>query len=214
MSSLAWNYSLDRWQFQPKRVEVWIEKDAILGVVEQVCHDWQTPLYSCRGRPSLTMLYEAFENFPCKYEGKSTTILYFGDHDPTGRDIPEGISANIDMLNRMKKDNFSDDEVGDDFTKTVTIKWCAITWEQVLAHDIPTRPTKRKGPKAAAFEGDSVEIDALPPNLLRQIVEDAIEQEIDAELWQQAEDRERQEKGFLNRLERDLLEQEQNFRQE
>lgn len=49
---------------------------------------------------------------------------------PTGRDIPEGISANIEMLN---------DRCGlDEFKKKVAIKWCAITWEQVEEHDIPS----------------------------------------------------------------------------
>ena len=202
LQSMVWGYSLDRWQFQPQRVEVWIEKDAILGVMEPVCEAWQVPLYSCRGRPSLTMLYEAFQNFPSVFEGKRTTILYFGDHDPTGRDIPRGIAERIEALQGPL----------DDLRKEVAIVWCAITKEQVEQYNLPTRPTKTgKGqPNAVAF-GESVEIDALPPNQLRAIVEAAIEQEIDAELWQQVEDRENREKGFLQRLEHDLLEQERAF---
>jgi hypothetical protein len=45
-------YREDLWTLQPCRIEVWIEKDALVGVVEAVCREFRVPLFACRGNVS------------------------------------------------------------------------------------------------------------------------------------------------------------------
>jgi hypothetical protein len=98
----AWEYEVPRWLFQPEYVEVWLEKDALSALFNQVCDKLHVVLAPCRGYPSLTFLYEAAQRL--KNVDKPITILYFGDLDPRGKDIQRfltetlpdfGVSANV-----------------------------------------------------------------------------------------------------------------------
>jgi len=90
------------WLAQPRYVEVWIEKAALIGVVLPVTAEWDVPLLPCRGYPSLTYLFEAAEEL--KEIDKPTSTYYFGDHDPSGCHISvkigcltEGITVKVSI---------------------------------------------------------------------------------------------------------------------
>ncbi|MCY4602877.1 MAG: hypothetical protein OXE49_01480 [Gemmatimonadetes bacterium] len=152
------SYRMDKWRHMPRRVEVWTEKDAIVPVIEQVLWEYDIPLYSCKGYPSLSLLDEAESEWP---EGQQpVTMLYFGDHDPSGKDIPRFIAQ--EMAQRARG-------------RDVQLRQCAVTKEQIVELGLPTRPTKKKDSRTAAWTGgESVEIDSIPPNVLRQMVEGQI----------------------------------------
>src|SRR5262249_43731204 len=110
-----------------------------------------------------------------------TYIYQFGDHDPSGVLIPKTIN------NRL-------DEMCPDCGPI--IERVALTEDHITEFNLPTRPTKRDGNRHAnGFEGDSVELDALPPDVLRGMVRDVIERHISRqalETLRAAEESERQ----------------------
>ena len=111
------------WLNQPVSVEIWIEKRALIGVVSDVTAEYDVPLYPCGGYPSLSFISGAAEFI--KASLKPVYIYYFGDHDPTGKDIPRSIQETLSDL-------------GAEFH----FELVAVTEDQISSWDLPTRPTK------------------------------------------------------------------------
>jgi hypothetical protein len=78
------------WDDQPCRVEVWIEKDALVGVIEGVCTEYDVPHFSCRGYTSQSELWGAAQRL-LEHDTKECIILHLGDHDPSGVDMSRDI---------------------------------------------------------------------------------------------------------------------------
>ncbi len=90
----AWatSYRKNRWENQPIYPEVFIEKKALQGVFNMPCRRWDIALSPCKGYPSLTFQYDAKKRFEQAVEnGKEPIILYFGDYDCSGEDIPRSL---------------------------------------------------------------------------------------------------------------------------
>lgn len=98
LDNAARAFHVDKWSTQPKRVEVWIEKDALEGIANQAAHALDTAVFSCRGYSSMSSLWAAArrlkEYLLC---GQRPVLLHLGDHDPSGldmtRDIRERLNA-------------------------------------------------------------------------------------------------------------------------
>ena len=89
------NYFKNRWENQEYYPEVFIEKKALQGVFQNICRQYDVALGACKGYPSLTFLYESQLRFNSAiYNGKKPIIIYFGDYDPSGEDIPRSIYEN------------------------------------------------------------------------------------------------------------------------
>ena len=165
-------YRRNHWLDQPEQVEIWCEKDALSGVIQPVCDRYGVTYVATRGFPSITLRYESAQAL--KEAGKPATVVYFGDHDASG----QRISANLEAELRRHGAN-------------VTVERVALNPDQVRAYGLPTRPGKRSDSRHAAFAarfGDaSVELDALPPDILTELVEGAILSRIDADAWFAAE---------------------------
>ena len=73
----------------------------------------------------------------------------------------------------------------------------AVTPEQVERWSLPTRPTKRTDTRAKYFKGDSVEVDAIPPNQLRSLVAECIERHVDEDQLEKTRIAERSERQLL-----------------
>ena len=149
-------------------VEIWCEKDALAGVLWDVTSDYDVPLMVSRGMPSLTFLYaSACALHQAAKAGKQAYIYQFGDHDPSGVLIPQTIERRLDEL------------CGRLDCQPPFVTRIALTEEIITDFNLPTRPTKRRGnTHANSFEGDSVELDALPAGVLREIVARMIEQHV------------------------------------
>jgi hypothetical protein len=149
-------------------LEIWCEKEALSGLIWDAAGDYDVPVIVSKGMPSLTQIYgTACEVYRAAEAGKSTFIYQFGDHDPSGVLIPKTIERRLnEMCEKLD-------------CQPPIVERVALTEEQIDDFDLPTRPTKRNGnPHAANFEGDSVELDALPARELRRLVHDCINQHI------------------------------------
>ena len=124
---------------------------------------WDVPLLVTRGYASLSYLHEAAEAIAAQC--KPAYLYYFGDHDPSGVDIPRNVER------RLRE--FAPDA-------EIHFERVAVTPEQVLEWKLPTRPTKATDTRAKSFEGESVEVDAIPPAMLRQLTRDCIVRHVDA----------------------------------
>jgi hypothetical protein len=149
-------------------VEIWCEKQALAGVIGDVAEEYDVPVLISKGMPSLTQLYgTAREIYRADEAGKQSYIYQFGDHDPSGVLIPQTIERRLNELCEKLDCN------------PPIVERVALTEEQIAEFDLPTRPTKRQGnTHADKFEGDSVELDALPSGILRDMVREVIERHI------------------------------------
>ncbi len=166
------------WREQPVYAEVWCEKDTIASILSQITMQFDVPLMVARGFSSLTFIYGAAEII--KSQNKPTHILYFGDHDPSGKSIST-------VLERDLRD-FSD---GADISFTRL----AITEQQIIDLNLPTRPTKKTDSRAKNFIGESVEVDAISATDLQDLVTNAIVELINPDAYwavKAAEDSERE----------------------
>src|SRR5262249_12342974 len=138
-----------------------------------------------RGYPSLSYLHEAAESIAA--EGKPAVLYYFGDYDPSGLDITRAVK---DGLREMAPD------------ASIRLGRVAVTAEQIEEWDLPTRPTKKTDTRSKAFEGESVEVDAIEPRLLREMVRDCIERHVDQRALKVTKVAERSEREIMERLSR------------
>jgi hypothetical protein len=155
-------YRRNLWNDQDAYVEIWLEKEALAGVLYEVTAPWEVPLMVTRGYPSLTFVYEAAEAMA--EQEVPVYLYYFGDHDPSGIDISRHVEERIEELAPLAD---------------ITFERVAVTTEQIAALSLPTRPTKKTDTRSKDFKGESVEVDAIPPTTLRRMAEDCITQHID-----------------------------------
>ncbi len=101
-------YRLDRQEGQDVHVELWVEKDALSGVLKRVTEKYHIKLIVNKGYSSTSAMYDSYERFSEKIsDGKKVVILYLGDHDPSGldmiRDIRERSKEFIINANEIQK---------------------------------------------------------------------------------------------------------------
>lgn len=173
------SYYLNKWENQPYYVEVWIEKKALIGAFESPCKDYSVALFPCKGYPSLTWLYEAKTRFQeAEARNQETIILYFGDYDPSGEDIPRSIGDN---LYKMGID--------------ILVERIALLEEQVTEWQLPPAPTKTTDTRSYTWDGiGQVELDAIEPRQLQQLCKGAIDKYFDAGLNRELKKRQSEER--------------------
>lgn len=166
----AQTYRRALWADQDVYVEVWLEKEALAGVLVDVTSEYDVPLMVTRGYPSMSYLHSAAEAIAdC---GCPAHLYYFGDHDPSGVDIPRYVEQQLREYAPEAEIHFHH---------------AAVTPEQIAEYELPTRPTKKSDTRAKNFTGESVEVDAISPAELRALATNAIEQHIDADTLERTE---------------------------
>jgi hypothetical protein len=153
----AQTYRRALWHNQDAYVEIWLEKDALSGVLYETTAEWDVPLMVTRGYPSLSYLFEAAEAI--KRKRKPTYLYYFGDYDPSGVNIPVKVEAELRRMAPKAEIYFSR---------------VAVTEDQIRRWSLPTRPTKTTDSRARTFGNRSVEVDAIPAKTLRNIAQRCI----------------------------------------
>ncbi|CAN5898838.1 hypothetical protein BH23PLA1_BH23PLA1_27090 [soil metagenome] len=179
----AATYRRSVWDNQDAYVEIWLEKDALAGVLWDVTAPWDVPLMVTRGFASLSFLHSAAEAI--QDQDKPTFLYYFGDHDPSGLAITEKVEQDIR--------GFAPDA-------DLTIERIAVTPEQIEEMGLPTRPTKATDSRSRGFFGGSVEVDAIPPDTLRRLVENSITRHIDPDAYQRLKVAEQAERETLRAI--------------
>ena len=178
----ATSYRLNRWENQPYYPEVLIEKKALEGVFLRTCREHSIALGACKGYPSLTFLHDiALRIIGASDNGKQPVILYFGDYDPSGEDIPRALRENLIQL------GCPDD---------LEVRRICLNEQQVIDWGLPPAPTKETDSRSAHWTGiGQVELDAVKPEKLMGLLEDAISEVFDEELAEELDQREETEKA-------------------
>lgn len=183
----ASQYHVDRWDEQETRVEVWIEKDALIDVVASVCGELDVPYFSCRGYVSQSAMWRAsrrIDELDCE-----VIVLHLGDHDPSGIDMSRDIQDRLSMF-----------EVGN----VCEIRRIALTMEQVEELNPPPNPTKitdsRSNEYIARYGSDCWELDALEPSYLVNLIDSNVRRYIDIDMMDNMVRREEQGKRLLRKF--------------
>jgi hypothetical protein len=181
---LAEHYRKSLWDEINAFVEVWIEKDALTGVIYPVTAEYDVPLRPARGYASLSFLHDA----ACTIADldKPAYVYHLGDFDPSGVNAGEKIEETLRELAPEAEIHF---------------ERLAVTEEQIGAWDLPSRPTKASDPRTAKFGSEvSVELDAIEPNQLRAIVREAIERHLPPRRFKRLKAAETRERARLIKL--------------
>lgn len=177
VNSCASQFNLDLWATQDYRVEVWIEKDALVGVIERVCTDWDVQYFSCRGYVSQSEMWAAAMRAVTRAAGKvdgkearrqDTIVLHLGDHDPSGIDMSRDIEDRINLFCGHHG-----------YHNTFQMRRLALNMDQVEQYTPPPNPAKITDSRFAKYQeehGDeSWELDALEPRVLDTLIRSEIE---------------------------------------
>jgi hypothetical protein len=157
-AAAAERYKKSLWLDQPSYCEVWVEKEALTGVLLPVCDEFDVSLMPARGYSSISFLAGAAAEII--EIGKPAYIFHLGDFDPSGVDAGRDIEAKLRRFAPEAEIHF---------------ERLAVQPEQILQRDLPARPTKQTDTRAAKFASpQSVELDAIAPDQLREIVRQAI----------------------------------------
>lgn len=173
-------YNRNRWENQPYYPEVFIEKKALEGVFYKTCSSYAIALAACKGYPSLTFLHDASIRFRyAESRGKQPIIIYFGDYDPSGEDIPRAIKENLENLG----------------VNDLVVKRVALNEDQVIAWNLPPAPTKVTDSRSVNWDGlGQVELDAVRPEKLMSLLEEAIAEIFDEDLYDELKATEQEER--------------------
>ncbi len=179
----ATGYYLNRWENQTYYPEVFIEKKALEGVFYKPCQYHGIALGACKGYPSLTFLHDATQRFKeASSRGQKPIIIYFGDYDPSGEDIPRALQENIRSLGCPEIE-----------LKRVALKeWQVIDWK------LPPAPTKVTDSRSASWDGlGQVELDAVKPEVLTGLLEYTVRELFDENLHDELMRRESEEREYF-----------------
>jgi hypothetical protein len=198
LNAAASSYRKAVWATLDRRVELWVEKDALAGIVSGVAGQFDVPVLPARGYSSESFAYEAAAAITPDWDyGRKTFVYHFGDFDPSG------MNASTTLLNTLLRHAPSE---------AFQFERIAVFPAQIAIWDLPTRPTKKQDPRYKWFsehwpEGKEVscELDAIPPDILRRLVRDIIERHLpegwlDSIRFAEQEERRHLERmiGFIN----------------
>lgn len=174
----AYSFRYDLWEDQPNRVEVWVEKEALIGVIERACVDLDISFFACKGYASDPELWSAGQRLKSYREGgQEPIVLHFGDHDPSGMDMTR------DIIDRLQM--FSEQEV--------EVRRLALNMDQIEQYNPPPNPAKESDSRIAGyrerFGDDSWELDALTPTVIGNLIRDEVVSIRDQDAWEVAVDR-------------------------
>ena len=167
VDAVAWVkavFDQDRWINQDDRIAVICEKAALSGVIAPICQRWQVPYVASKGYASLSLAAEVASSL------WGYTILYFGDHDPSGVHVPKKWQETLDG-----------------FQSECHLIEVALTPDQIDRYKLVPNPVKKSDSRSAKFKAqhgnDCYELDALPPDILTALVNVWIEAYIDFDRW-------------------------------
>lgn len=183
-------YRRDLMKTQDKYLEIWIEKDALSSLFTKVARHFTVPVVVCKGFASVSFLHSFKKRLENK-KGKKAIMLYFGDFDPSGKE----------MLRSMKKTLIGEMEI-----KDIKFKRIALKQEDIEKYKLPHTPDALKCKDTRAKKhiekyGElAVELDALRPDILESITEEAIKTEIDMNKFNNEVSKQKVELNKLNQL--------------
>jgi hypothetical protein len=191
IEAVAQQYREDLWNGQNFRPEVWIEKDALLGVIEGVCGEYRLPYFACRGNNSESEQYKAGKRFEVGFaNGLVPIVLHLGDHDPNGLDMTRDNRDRLAMFTRQG----------------VEVRRLALNMDQVERYRPPPNFAKETDTRYAAyakqFSAGCWELDALDPTVIADLIRSEVEGLIEATAWNSAKAQEDANRVLLSEASR------------
>ena len=184
-------YRINKWEDQDYYIEIWVEKDALIQVVDKASSFYEVPCFSCRGYTSQSAMHTAAERFILN--GKKNIIFHLGDHDPSGIDMTRDIKDRLKM-----------------FGVKVKVKRLALNMNQIEKYDSPPSPAKTTDTRYQAyieeFGNDSWELDALDPSVIEKLIKTNIKKHINFDLWKENIRKENDDKEIIRNIIDDLEE--------
>jgi hypothetical protein len=187
ISAAAHQYREDLWVAQRYRPEVWIEKEALLGIVEGVCTELRVPYFAHRGNNSQTLQYQAGKRF-AEYldQGLIPLVLHLADHDPNGIDMTRDNQERLALYARAE----------------IEVRRIALNLDQVRQHNPPPSFVKEDDTRTSGYRqrfgtDECWELDALPPTVIADLIRTEIESLIEPKAWAKALAREQRGRKLL-----------------
>ena len=180
-------YREDLWRGQRYRPEVWIEKSALLGVIEGVCDRFHVPNFATIGNNSQLLQHEAGARFAAFLDqGLIPIVFHLGDHDPNGWDMTRDVRERLALYARAP----------------IEVQRLALNMDQVRQYNPPPNFAKEDDTRLAAYEAEfgtrqCWELDALSPTVIAELIRTAIEGLIDAKAWNAAVRREERNQRLM-----------------
>ena len=195
ISDMIRSYRRDRLGDQDTYIEVWVEKDALSGVLSRITTKYHVRLMVNRGYSSATAMHDASVRINRQTEeGKQAYILYLGDHDPSGMDMVR------DITDRLAG-----------FGSEVTVEHIGLTDEQITRYNPPPNPAKVSDPRAkdyiAKYGATSWEVDALKPEILNNLVETGILNLIDEQRYLAVLEQEKKDVALMKKFQQQSAEE-------
>ncbi len=183
----AEQYRLDLWEDQDFRPEVWVEKEALLSVMQVACEKYRVPYFACKGYVSQSEMWNAGAKRLSKHisNGQTPFIIHLGDHDPSGIDMTRDITERLELFTGGP----------------VKLKRIAFNFHQIDQYKPPPNPAKmtdsRFAKYASCYGTESWELDALQPNILVSLIQKEILSRLDMGRWDILKEQEVEEQKQL-----------------
>lgn len=193
MNSVVGGYTENLWRDNETYCEVWVEKDALSGVVAKACDKWRVPYFPCRGYVSQSELYEAGKRIQSlfNYSFDNIVVFHIGDHDPSGIDMSRDNRERLEMFSGVP----------------LTFKRLALNMNQIEEYNPPENPAKESDSRFADYEQkfgqSSWELDSMPPEVINEILEENILEVLDIEQFEKLRDEETENRDLLKRVAKD-----------
>lgn len=186
INAVAEQYKEDPWRTQVWRPEVWIEKDALAGVIERACTELRIDYFACRGYVSQSAQYTASKRFDMhRRAGQQPIVFHLGDHDPSGIDMTRENRDKFQLLTGWG----------------VEVRRLALNMDQVEQYNPPPNFAKTTDTRYAGYiteyGTESWELDALDPNVIDQLIRDAVNPLINRARWDTAMEEEKENRARL-----------------
>ena len=160
----AMGFKLDHWDNQHYRPEVWIEKEALVGVIDRSCRELDVDFFACKGYVSQSEMWRAARRISNVIDsGQEPVIIHLGDHDPSGMDMTRDIKDRLELF------------IGE----PLIVERIALNMDQIEKYNPPPNPAKTTDSRFNAyikeFGYESWELDALEPRVLRELISNTVE---------------------------------------
>lgn len=187
-------YRIDKWASQPIRPEVWVEKAALEGVVSTICSELDVDFFACRGYNSASEQWRAGRRFAgYMAKGQRPVVIHLGDHDPSGMDMTRDNQERLSL--------FAGTEI-----QVIRI---ALNMHQIEQYQPPPNPAKvsdsRYHEYCRVYGPESWEVDALPPEVLQQLIEEAVLRMRDQKKWDAAVAEETSDKRLMEEFIEEMM---------
>lgn len=177
--SVHWN--IGKWDGQPKRVVIALEKEAVSGAVQSVSRAYGIEIFPMKGYSSTTFMKEMADRLSMLDDEYEVQLLIITDYDPSGEDISRHVQ----------------DELRNGFGVVVEAEKILLNKDQILEHNLPAIPEDAeerakmaRDPRFANWEDGfyRVELDAMSaivPSAFRACIVEAIEKHYDADIYEE-----------------------------